>query len=265
MGERLGQHFLKSEDLLKEIAGFAEISNKDVVLEIGAAFGNLTKYLTKAKKVYAVELDKNLFETLKQNMKQFPNVECISMDILDYEFPKDVNKIVGNLPYEISSPITEKILKFLNKQKLNGVKNIMAVLMYQREFAERMIAFPGLGNYSRLSVLVNYYAEAKILKYVPKTAFRPAPKIESAVVELKPFGVEDNEKLFELAKVLFMHRNKSVANALVDSRDHLKIKDKKELKEILPKLLGELGKKKVFYLEIEEMKKIKEKLERKFI
>jgi len=260
MGQRLGQHFLKSESLLKEIADFTKISDKDVVLEIGSANGNLTKYLTKAKKVYAVELDKRLFEDLQKNMKQFSNVECINYDILTFEFPKDINKIVGNLPYEISSPITEKILEFLNKQKLSGLKNTLAVLMYQREFAERMIAFPGLSNYSRLSVLVNYYAESELLKFIPKTAFRPSPKIESAVIMLKPIGVERNNDLFFLAKVIFMHRNKKLLNALIDSRDHLKINDKDKLKDMLPNLLGELANKKVFYIEIEELEEIAEKL-----
>jgi 16S rRNA (adenine1518-N6/adenine1519-N6)-dimethyltransferase len=137
--------------------------------------------------------------------------------------------------------------------------------MYQLEFAERMTAFPGLKEYSRLSVLVNYYAEAKILKNISKTAFRPAPKVESAVVELKPTGVEDDEKLFALAKILFMHKNKNVVNALINSRDHLKVTDKKELKETIPKLLGSLAEKKVFYLEIDEMQKMKEKLENKKI
>jgi 16S rRNA (adenine1518-N6/adenine1519-N6)-dimethyltransferase len=264
MGERLGQHFLKSEDLLKQIAGYLKISANDILLEIGPAFGNLTKYLVTAKKVYAVELDTNLFEKLKENMKKFPNVECINADILDLDFPKDVNKIVGNLPYEISSPITEKILKFLNKQELAG-KKTLAILMYQKEFAERMTAFPGLQDYSRLSVLVNYYSEAKILRTVSKTLFRPAPKVESAIVELIPIGAEENEELFGITKILFMHRNKSVANALINSRDHLKLQDKKELKKILPNILGELGEKKVFYLEIEEIEEIKERLIKKKI
>jgi 16S rRNA (adenine1518-N6/adenine1519-N6)-dimethyltransferase len=264
MGARFGQHFLKSENLLAEVAGFAKVGADDVVLEVGSATGSMTKYFVKAKKVYAVEIDSHLFSKLTEKMKQFPNVECINSDVLSYDFPKDINKIVGNLPYEISSPITEKILKFLNKQALAG-KATLAILMYQLEFAERMTAFPGLKEYSRLSVLVNYYAEAKILKKISKTAFRPAPKVESAVVELKPVGVEDDEKLFELAKILFMHKNKNVVNALINSRDHLKINDKKELKELIPKLLGKLAEKKVFYLEIDEMQEMKEKLENKKI
>jgi 16S rRNA (adenine1518-N6/adenine1519-N6)-dimethyltransferase len=264
MGARFGQHFLKSENLLAEIAGFAKVGADDVVLEIGAATGNMTKYFVNAKKVYAVEIDNSLYLKLMGNMKQFPNVECINSDVLKYDFPKDINKIVGNLPYEISSPVTEKVLKFLNKQELSG-KSTLAILMYQLEFAERMTAFPGLKEYSRLSVLVNYYSEAKILKKISKTAFRPAPKVESAVVELKPIGVEDDEKLFALAKILFMHKNKNVVNALINSRDHLKLKDKKELKDVLPNIIGKIAEKKVFYLEIDEMQKMKEKLENKKI
>jgi len=260
MSVKFGQHFLKSETLLKEIADFAQIDNEDIVLEIGSAYGNLTSYLTKAKKVYAVEIDSQLFSKLVENMKKFPNVECINVDILKYDFPKDVNKIVGNLPYEISSPITEKILEFLNEQKLSGVKNVLAILMYQKEFAERMTSFPGLPSYSRLSVLINYYAEVEILKNVPRTLFRPAPKVDSNIVKLIPLGVKRNDALFKLTKILFMHKNKKVFNALIDSRDHLKIKDKDKLKEILLSRLGEFSEKKVFYLEIEELEEITKKL-----
>lgn len=262
MHARFGQHFLKSEKLLSDVAGFGKISSKDTVLEIGSAFGNLTKHLTKAKRVYAVEIDKKIFPQLVESMKPYKNVECINMDALNYEFPKDINKIIGNLPYEISSPITEKILKFMNQQKIAKKKNILAVLMYQKEFAERMTAFPGLSSYSRLSVLVNYFAEAEIVKLVPRTAFRPAPKVESAVVRLVPFGVEDNQKLFELARALFTHKNSNVAKALISARDMLKIKDKKKLKKIIPSLLKKFSEKKVFYLEIEDLEDILEILKK---
>jgi 16S rRNA (adenine1518-N6/adenine1519-N6)-dimethyltransferase len=258
MGARLGQHFLKSESLLKEIAGAAEISEKDVVLEIGAGDGRFTKELTGAKKVFAVEIDRILFEHLEK--LNLPNVEFVNADILDFEIPPDVNKIVGNLPYEISSPVTEKILLFLNNQKRNKVKNLLAVLMYQREFAERMTAFPGLREWSRLSVLVNYYSDCKIVKFIPKTAFRPAPKIESALVKIVPKDVEPDSELLAVAKLLFMHKNKKVINALIDSRQFLKVKEKDKLRDMLQKMLGDLGNKKVFYLEIDEIQGIKEKI-----
>ena len=234
------------------------ISKDDVVLEIGAGDGRLTKYLVDAKKVYAVEIDKRLIPKLEE--KNMPNVEIINKDILDFGFPKDVNKIIGNLPYELSSPITEKILLFLNSQLHSGVKNLLAVLMYQREFAERMTTFPGLKDYSRLSVLVNYYADCEIIKNIPKGVFRPPPKVDSSLVKIVPKDVVRDDKLFEVVKILFMHKNKKVINALIDSREFLKVKDKNELKSILPKLLGELAEKKVFYLELEDIQKIKEKI-----
>lgn len=258
MGAKLGQHFLKSETLLNEIAKSAEISEKDVVLEIGAGDGRLTKCLAKAKKIIAVEIDKLLFEKLAE--LNLPNVDCVNMDILDFEVPEEVNKIVGNLPYEISSPVTEKVLRFLNKQKHSKVKNLLAVLMYQREFAERMTAFPGLRDWSRLSILVNYYSDCEIIRFIPKTAFRPAPKIESALVKIVPKNVEPDEKLLALAKILFMHKNKKMINALIDSRQHLKIQDKAKLREVLPALLGKLKEKKVFYLEIDELRELAKKL-----
>ena len=256
MGMKFGQHFLKSEKLLKGIADYLNISKDDIVLEVGAGDGRLTKYLTNAKKIYAVEIDKILVEKLKG--KNLENVEVINEDVLDFEFPEDVNKIVGNLPYQISAPITEKILLFLNSRLRDGAENLLAILMYQREFAERMVAFPGLKRYSRLSVLVDYYADCRILRNVSRTMFRPVPKVESALVKIVPRNVKPDSKLFEVAKLLFMHKNKKVINALVNSRYLLKEKDKLALKKILPKLLGELAEKKVFYLETRELQKIKE-------
>jgi len=260
---KFGQHFLKNGKILEEIAKYAEISSEDIVLEIGAGIGNLTEKLAKAKKIYAVEIDKKLFVKLKRNLEKYKNVECINEDILKYEFPEDVNKIVGNLPYEISSLITEKILRFLNKQKLSGVKNVLAVLMYQKEFAERMTAFPGIKDYSRLSVLVNYYADVEILRIVGKSEFRPAPRVDSALVKIIPKGVKENEELFKLTKILFMHKNKKVINALIDARNYLSIKEKDKLKDMLPELLGDLGDRKVFYLEIEELIEIHKRLKGK--
>ncbi len=255
---KFGQHFIKSESLLKEIADYAHISKNDVVVEIGAADGRLTKYLTGARKVYAVEIDKKLIPKLEA--RKFENVEIINKDVLEFEFPKNVNKIIGNLPYEISSPITEKILLFLNSQLHSGVKNLLAILMYQREFAERMTAFPGIKDYSRLSVLVNYYADCEIIKSISKGVFRPLPKVDSSLVKLIPKDVKRDDSLFEVVRMLFTHKNKKVINALIDSRQFLKIKDKSRLRTELPKLLGKLGEIKVFYLEIDDIIEIKERI-----
>ena len=255
---KFGQHFIKSEGLLREIASHLNISKDDVVLEIGAGDGRLTKYLTGAKKVYAVEIDKHLIPRIEA--RHLPNVEIINKDILDFEFPNEVNKMIGNLPYEISSPISEKILLFMNLQSKNGLKNVLAVLMYQREFAKRMVALPGTKDYSRLSILVSYYSNCKIIKNISKDAFQPPPKVDSSLVKVVPKNVERDEALFKVAKLLFMHKNKKVLNALMDSRQFLKLRDKSELKVTLANLLGDLAEKKVFYLELEEIREIKEKI-----
>ena len=132
--------------------------------------------------------------------------------------------------------------------------------MYQREFAQRMAAFPGIKDYSRLSVLVNYYSNCEIIKNISKGVFRPPPRVDSSLVRLVPRDVKKDSGLFEVVKMLFMHKNKKVVNALIDSRQFLKVKDKSELRTLLPKLLGKLGEIKVFYLRIDELQKIKERI-----
>ncbi len=256
---KFGQHFLKDKKLLKKISSYANISENDVIVEIGSGDGRLTKNLVNAKKIYAVEIDEFIFNKLEQNLEKYKNIECINMDVLNWEFPEDVNKIIGNLPYEISAPITEKILVFLNKQKNKGIKNLLAILMYQKEFAERMTSIPGLRSWSRLSVLVNYYSDCEILKNIPRTAFRPAPKIESSLVKLVPKKVEHDKEILKVAKILFLHKNKKVINSLIDSRKRfLKIKDKNKLRKIISEKLGDYADKRVVFLEVKEIKKIKE-------
>ncbi len=244
-----GQHFLRDERILKRIVKYAEINENDIVLEIGAGYGNLTKHLLIAKKVYAVEIDPKLFERLKilKERLNAENLELINQDILEYKFPKEVNKIVGNLPYEISSPLTEKILKFLEDGKI-------AVLMYQKEFAERMVAEPGWMNYSRLSILSRFLAKVEILEYVPKSAFLPAPKVDSAIVKIVPTGRKYDSEFFDFVKMLFTHKKKKVKNAIIDAA-----KDKEKAKEAVA-ALGDLADERVFYLDIDEIYKIMNKL-----
>ena len=109
-------------------------------------------------------------------------------------------------------------------------------------------------------MLVNYFSDCEMIKKVPRTAFRPAPKVESALVKLIPKNVEPDPNMLKVAKLLFMHKNKKVLNALIDSRQFLKEKDKDKLRQTLPDLLGKLADKKVFYLEISEIKKISNNL-----
>ena len=209
---KLGQHFLKNEEILKRIASY--VKPNDIVLEIGAGYGNLTKYI-KSKKVYAVEIDKRLFEKLKR----IKGIIAINADIKNFDFPKDVTKIIGNIPYKLSSIITEKVLKFGKP----------AILMYQKEFAERLIANPCQKNYSRISVLARALSKVNILECVSKENFYPIPKVNSAIVRIEPNGKKFDKEFFDFVRILFTHKNKKVSNAIYDML-RIKIRDDRRVK-----------------------------------
>lgn len=256
---RFSQVFLRNKTALLKIAELGEVSKNDVVLEIGAGYGNLTELLCeRAGKVYAIEIDRKLVEKLRKNLEKFDNVEIISGDALKIDFPKDCNKIVANLPYEISGPITEKILDFLSAQKRAGLKNVFAVLMYQREFAQRLVSEPGFPDYSRITLLVNHMASAEILMSLPPNYFKPEPKVSSSVVKIIPRGVEKDKLFLKVVGMLFQHSSSIAIKALVSARRNFKISDKKSLREFLEQRLGKLGEKRVFELDEQDIAKIKE-------
>ena len=212
---RKGQNFLVDRDVLSRIADYAELNPADSILEIGAGTGNLTEVLSrKAGHVYAVEVDDGLATGLRG---RFANVKVISGDALKVELP-DYNKVVSNLPYQISSKITYRLL---------SKPFDLAVLMYQKEFAKRLIAAPGTEEYGRLSMVVGHYARSEILEYVSRTAFRPNPQVGSAIVRLRPRTDRldvNHENFMRLATGLFSHRRKKLGPALVSmgiSRDAL--------------------------------------------
>lgn len=207
-----GQHFLVDERIAERQIGYAALSDKDVVLEIGAGYGVLTKRIArKAKKVIAVEIDKKLADSLANSLDGMSNVDIISRDILKIDF-KDMefNKVVSNLPYQISSPVTFKLLES---------DFDMGILMYQKEFADRLVAKPGSKNYSRLSVMASYAADWEMLEAVSPAAFRPRPRVYSAIVKVVPgkpkFEVENEALFYELTRVLFSHRRKKIKNSLL--------------------------------------------------
>jgi 16S rRNA (adenine1518-N6/adenine1519-N6)-dimethyltransferase len=170
LDKRKGQHILKDKHVIKRQIEYAELSGNEVVLEIGAGLGALTFELAnKAKKVIAVEKDRKLFSYLEERIPE--NVELINDDVMEIKLPK-FDVVVANLPYQISSPVSFKLLE---SQFDRGI------LMYQKEFAERMVASAGDSGYSRLSVNIYYRADCKILEYVPKEAFNPVPEVDSAV------------------------------------------------------------------------------------
>ena len=230
LNKNLGQNYLIDDFKRKKIINYGQLTKEDTVLEIGPGIGTLTIELAKkAGKVIAIEQDTTIFNILKRRLEKenITNVELINGDAVKVDFPK-FNKIVSNLPYQISSPIS---FKFLNYDF------DLAILMYQKEFADRMNGKVGTKQYSRLSAMLYFKADVKFLTKVSPESFIPSPKVDSAVVELKPkeekINEEDYKVYSKVVKALFQHRNKKARNALIDSRHIIGFKDKKELKSIL--------------------------------
>ncbi|AHL21924.1 16S rRNA (adenine(1518)-N(6)/adenine(1519)-N(6))-dimethyltransferase RsmA [Thermococcus nautili] len=247
----LGQNFLIVPDIIERNVERAELSERDVVLEIGPGLGVLTKELAeRAGKVYAIEKDRRIIEILRKEYA-WPNVELIEGDAVKVEWP-EFNKMVSNLPYQISSPVTFKLLKHEFER---------AVLIYQLEFAERMVARPGDKNYSRLSLMVQAKANVELVERIGKGAFWPRPKVDSAVVVIEPKPRDERIELDEnLVKALFQHRRSTVASALKKSAHMLGV-DKRKLKEVR-NLLNSVphSGKRVFQLGPAEVKEIEERL-----
>lgn len=203
--QRLGQHFLIDSSVAKREVTYAKLTNNDVILEIGPGKGIITCLLAeKAKQVIAIEIDKRLVEQLKTILPE--NVTLICKDALSVDFKNlpRFTKIVSNLPFEISSPLMFKFLQSTFS---------VAILIFQKDFAERLVASPRTKEYSRLTVGVSYKAQCRILETVPRNCFSPEPRVDSAIVELIPyikpkFTVENEQFFFELTKQLFNHRRK---------------------------------------------------------
>ncbi len=243
---RRGQHFVVSEELVETMIAAAELSQDDVVLEIGAGLGTLTERLAeKAGRVLAVEVDRRMAQYLRRKFKE-GNVEVIHADALKMPLPP-VDKVVSNLPFSISTPITIKLLK-------EGVFR-RAVLTYQKEVALRIAASPGSREYGRLSILVQLLTEPKLLRVFPSHAFYPQPEVDVAVVRLdrkeKPL-VDDVEVLEEAARRLFSQRNRVLRKAL---KIALRLNEER-LEKILQRIPEGLAVKRVYEISPLEIVKI---------
>ena len=237
--KKIGQNFLINQDVANREIQYADLEKNDVVLEIGPGKGILTKKIAeKAKQVIAVEIDTKLAHVLKKTVPD--NVQIINKDILkiDLKSLTKFNKVVANLPFQISSPITFKLLNYPFSK---------AILIYQKDFAERMIASKGTKKYSRLSVGINYKSKCKILEIVPKNNFSPVPKVDSAIVEIiprikPPFKVKDEDYFFNLVKELFNHRRKKIKKILgIDLKKYPNILNlDKRVEELSPEQIGNL-------------------------
>lgn len=261
LNKNLGQNYLIDRNKRDQIINFGDISKEDVVLEIGTGIGTLTIELAKkAKKVIAIEQDTQIYEILAKRLKKekIDNVELINDDALKVDFPQ-FNKIISNLPYQISSPITFKFLDY---------DFDLAILMYQKEFADRMNGEVGSKNYSRLSAMLYFKCNVEKLTDVSQESFIPKPKIDSSVVKLTPkenqIPDDDFETYSKFTKALFQHRNKKIRNALIDSRHIINNIDKKVLKKRLNDIeddeLNDYLSKRVIVLKPEEILEVSKKL-----
>jgi 16S rRNA (adenine1518-N6/adenine1519-N6)-dimethyltransferase len=219
------------ENLLRLMISYAAVNKNDVVLEIGAGLGFLTKLLSqRGKQVIAVEADRRLMKVLQAELKDRENVVLVEGDILKVSIPS-FDKVVSNPPFYISSPI----LFWLLERSFE-----CAVLTFQKEFAERLAAPVGSKDYGRLTVMTYYLADVELLDYVPKSMFYPPPDVDSYIVRLKPkpppFTVKDKQVFSELVRTLFTQRNKKVRNAIIPFLAGLGIRKGKliELADSLP-------------------------------
>jgi len=237
LSRRLDQHFLVDSRILQREVEYANVTKEDTVLEVGPGIGTLTRFLAKAaKKVIVIEKDRK-FESF---LYKIPNTEVIIADALEIDFPP-CDKILGNLPYSISSDITFKILS----QPIE-----LAVLCYQKEFAERMAAKPGTKEYSRLSVNCFLRANVEMLENVSKAKYYPQPKVDSAIVRLTPKKIGLPEKFDSIVRALFQHKNQKVRNALIKSAHEFGTKE--DAKKFIKKL-GETADRRVRTLTPEEI------------
>lgn len=217
----LGQNFLIDKNIIDKIITGTEIGPQDTVLEIGPGMGVITaEAAAQAKKVIAVEVDKSLLPILAETLAGCDNVRIINEDILKLDIDKIIAeetagggeaKVIGNLPYYITTPIIMKLLEETT------VKSI--TIMMQKEVADRIKAAPGSKIYGAISVAVQYYCQVEKIADVPKTVFIPQPQVDSVVLRLvrkeEPgVGVLDKGIFFACVKAGFGQRRKTLLNSL---------------------------------------------------
>lgn len=213
----LGQNFLADPNTARRIVRIAGVEAGDRVLEIGAGLGSLTlALLEREARVLALERDRKLRGALEQVVGGQGDARVVTGDALDIDFAALLGtgtwRCVSNLPYNVATPVIVRLL-----EEAPSVES--ALVMVQREVAERLVAGPGSRAYGAVSVRIGYYAHARIAGMVPRTVFVPAPKVDSALVELirrdaPPVDVPSPERLFELVRAGFAHRRKMLRRTL---------------------------------------------------
>ena len=219
----LGQNFLVNSQMAEKIVNLLNIKEKDIVLEIGAGLGSLSYFLAKSPgNSELIDVDERMLMFLNEQFKDSKNVTVKRQNILKYDISK-FNKIIGNLPYYITSGIIEKLL-------LDGKNAEAIVLMTQKEVYPKLMKT----NKSPLSLFLNHVATISSPIEVGRNNFAPVPHVDSVVFVLKPnknIKNEENEKLFKVMKQLFLLRRKNILNNLTNL-----VKNKEKAREILEKM-----------------------------
>jgi len=218
--KNFGQNFLIDQNVLSNIVSAAEIDKDDFVLEIGPGIGSLTQFLAdSAKKVCAIEIDKNLIPILEDTLSDYDNIDVINEDVLKVDLNKVIAekgegrkaKLCANLPYYITTPIIMELL-----EKRANIESM--TVMVQKEVADRMQAKPATKDYGALTVAVAFYCDAHTDFIVPPNCFMPKPNVDSAVITLKikdeKIAVKDENLMFEIVKCAFGQRRKTLLNGL---------------------------------------------------
>jgi len=210
-----GQNFLIDRSILMKIVAAAEIDADDEMLEVGAGTGVLTRELAQqARRVVAVELERDMLALLAKTTSYFPNVELIARNLLFLNpveiFGQAPYKLVANLPYYITAPTFRHFLESANPPRV-------LVVMVQQEVAQRIIAQPG--DLSLLAISVQFYGQPRIVARVPASSFYPAPKVDSAILRVDvhadaPLTAVERESFFRLVQAGFSERRKQLHNSL---------------------------------------------------
>lgn len=217
--KRFGQNFLQDQNIIRNILLSIHPKQSDNIVEIGPGLGAITEHLLKATEGHlnVVEIDRDLVQVLTTQFFNFPNLNIHQGDALKFDFNQLVNdekklRIVGNLPYNISTPLIFHLISFAGQ-----VKDMH--FMLQKEVVDRMAAGPGDSAYGRLSIMVQYFCHVESLFNVPPTAFHPQPKVDSAIVRLTPYKTlpapaKNAEHLASLVTTAFNQRRKTIRNNL---------------------------------------------------
>jgi 16S rRNA (adenine1518-N6/adenine1519-N6)-dimethyltransferase len=224
----LGQNFMVDSSIYPKLAEHAALTSQDVVLDAGAGFGFLTRFLAgKCKRVLAVEKDPHVALVLREQVQDFANVTIIQGDVLKLDLPP-FNKAVSIPPYYLSS----QLVVWLIDRCLD-----CSVIIVQKEFANRLVAPVGNEEYGWLAVISQQAAEVQLLDAVPKWMFHPQPEVDSIIISMKPmatplFAVKNKTSFRRMTKWLFTQRNKKLENAISPFiRSELKL-DKKKAAEM---------------------------------